>query len=155
MHCRKSRPWTKEEDAILREAVESYEKEEPISWNDIASRIEGRSNKDCRKRWVCGLAPRINKGPWVGDEDELLREGVRLHGTRWTAVSQIVGSRQANQCSRRWHEVVKPNINRERWSIFEEEMLKRAVVAHGRKWIEIVERYFPDRTPIATRQRWV
>lgn len=33
-------------------------------------------------------------------------------------------------------------------------MLRNAVQAHGRKWIEIVERYFPDRTPIATRSRY-
>lgn len=75
------------------------------------------------------------------------------------------------ECSRRWHEVLKPTINKERWSLYEvranhlrqqlvvtdkstqDEMLKHAVRAHGRRWIEIVERYFPDRTPIATKNR--
>lgn len=66
---------------------------------------------------------------------------------------------------------MKPNINRDRWSLWEvctcpsgfsldqnmndaqDEILKNAVRAHGRKWIEVVERYFPDRTPIATMKR--
>lgn len=33
-------------------------------------------------------------------------------------------------------------------------MLRNAVRAHGRRWIELVERYFPNRTPIATRNRY-
>lgn len=75
------------------------------------------------------------------------------------------------ECSRKWHEVLKPNINRDRWSLLEvckrlpslplsqnvniaqDEILKNAVRAHGRKWIEVVERYLPDRTPIATMKR--
>ena len=32
-------------------------------------------------------------------------------------------------------------------------MLKKAVRAHGRAWVEIVERYFPKRTPFCVRNR--
>lgn len=34
-------------------------------------------------------------------------------------------------------------------------MLRNAVRAHGRRWTEIVERYFGHRTPIATRNRYL
>ena len=37
----------------------------------------------------------------------------------------------------------------------QEVALKNAVRAHGRCWIEIVERYFPNRTPIAARNKYV
>lgn len=169
--------------------------DEPIKWHEIAACVGGRSNKDCRKRWVYSLSQPRRKGAWEKKEDSRLLEGVQVSGTRWAQVSRIVGSRNADrmscpfpdfshhrqtdtagpECSRRWHEVLKPSINRGRWSLFEvgwtlpkrylakdnqlsiafhqDEMLKRAVLAHGRRWIEIVERYFPDRTPIGTKNR--
>ncbi|KAF9888979.1 hypothetical protein FE257_008149 [Aspergillus nanangensis] len=104
---RSLRPWTKEEDEILDQAIQT-QGDEPINWLEVASHLSGRSNKDCRKRWVYSLAPSIRKGSWADWEDTALCEGVRLYGTR----------------------------------------------AHGRRWTEIVERYFPDRTPIATRNRY-
>lgn len=77
------------------------------------------------------------------------------------------------ECSRRWHEALKLDIDRGRWSLadvgkllvlvlnhggltqygLQDVILRNAVRAHGRRWIEIVERYFPNRTPIATRNR--
>ncbi|KAI9863714.1 MAG: hypothetical protein M1813_003737 [Trichoglossum hirsutum] len=125
-----------------------------IDWHDVASCIEGRNNKDCRKRWIYSLEPSINKGSWDREEDALLIQGVRLHGTRWALVSQVVGSRQPDQCARRWHESLKPNINHDRWSALEDETLKQAVDVYGRRWTEIVERHFPNRTPIAAKNRY-
>lgn len=97
---RSPKHWTKAEDDILRNAVDGcgtrnfhlVKKDisltlrvvdnEQTNWNDVALKLEGRSNKDCRKRWVYSLAPLIKKGHWDETEDVLLREGVRLHGTR-------------------------------------------------------------------------
>lgn len=42
------RPWSQEEDNLLRQAVAIYG-EEPGVWKIIASTIPGRSNKACRK----------------------------------------------------------------------------------------------------------
>jgi hypothetical protein len=33
-------------------------------------------------------------------------------------------------------------------------VLRKAVQAHSRQWIEIVERYFPERTPIQAKNRY-
>ena len=67
--------------------------------------------------------------------------------------------------------MLKPGINRDRWSFLDvgflplgsaiinlkidtqDDMLKHAVRAHGRAWVEIVERYFPERTPLCVRNR--
>lgn len=57
------------------------------------------------------------------------------------------------ECSRRWHESLNPGINHGRWSLLEDQTLKEAVQLYGRKWTEIVERYFPNRTPIAAKNR--
>ncbi|KAG6354220.1 hypothetical protein INS49_004824 [Diaporthe citri] len=150
-------PWTPEEDILLNCLTsEKQELEEgPINWMEIALHFTNRSNKDCRKRWVYALCPSIKKGTWEEGEDSALRDAVRLFGTKWSDVSRHVGSRQADQCARRWHQILKPDINRGRWSLYEvDEMLKNAVLAHGRHWTEIVERYFCDRTPIAARSRY-
>jgi hypothetical protein len=56
--------------------------EDSVNWHDIAAQVPGRSNKDCRKRWVYALAPNITKGSWEPDEDDRLRAGVRLHNTK-------------------------------------------------------------------------
>lgn len=89
-------------------------------------------------------------------------------------MSQHVGSRQPDrksllsnltasdegadlpgECSRRWHECLNPNISNARWTLFEDELLAEAVEHYGRKWTEIVERYFPNRRPIAAKNRQV
>ncbi|KAI1361959.1 Homeodomain-like protein [Xylaria arbuscula] len=150
------RAWTQEEDALLRGAVEgqSPASSETYDWNFIAAKLPGRSNKqDCRKRWTCCIAPHIRKGPWDDDEVLRLKDAVGHYGPKWPSVAKHVGTRQPDQCARRWYEADNPNINRGRWSLFEDQMLQNAVQAHGRKWTEIVGRYFPDRTPIAARNR--
>ncbi|PVH94490.1 hypothetical protein DM02DRAFT_539343, partial [Periconia macrospinosa] len=124
-----------------------------VNWHNVAAQIPGRSNKDCRKRWVYALALNITKGSWEPAEDDRLRTGVRLHGTKWAIVSRLVETRNGDQCSRRWHEKLKPNIDRGRWSLLEDDMLRKAVQAHNRQWTEIVERYFPERTPISAKNR--
>ncbi|DAA78965.1 TPA_exp: Uncharacterized protein A8136_2750 [Trichophyton benhamiae CBS 112371] len=155
MKVRARRLWTKEEDALLRKAVnESMARGGDINWHRIASNIPDRNNKDCRKRWVYILAPSLNKGAWNKTEDEKLLQGIQKHGFRWALVSQVVGSRQPDQCSRRWHESLNPEINNDRWSLLEDEILREAVEIYGRRWTEIVDRYFPNRTPIAAKNRY-
>ena len=63
-------------------ADESTLDSHPINWQSVAKQIPGRTNKDCRKRWVYSLAPSIRKGTWDNKEDALLQEGVERHGTR-------------------------------------------------------------------------
>ncbi|KAK2867932.1 hypothetical protein FQN49_003331 [Arthroderma sp. PD_2] len=155
MKVRARRLWTKEEDTLLRRAVnESMARGGDINWHRIASNIPDRNNKDCRKRWVYILAPSLNKGAWNKAEDEKLLQGIQKHGFRWALVSQVVGSRQPDQCSRRWHESLNPEINNDRWSLLEDEILREAVEIYGRRWTEIVDRYFPNRTPIAAKNRY-
>ncbi|EHK97191.1 putative Myb-like protein A [Glarea lozoyensis 74030] len=117
---RTPKPWTPEEDEILRNEV-AREVADPtqINWLQVATRLSARNNKDCRKRWVYTLAPTVKKGAWDEQEDNALREGTRIYGTKWSEVARVVGTRQPDQCSRRWHEAIKPNISRQRWSLYE------------------------------------
>ncbi|KAH6699675.1 putative Myb-like protein A [Leptodontidium sp. MPI-SDFR-AT-0119] len=108
------RRWTEEEDSLLLNAIALYEGQ-ITDWVYVDSHVEGRTNKDCRKRWVYLLEPNINNGPWQESESALLVEAVQIHGTDLTSHTKII----LKECCRRWNEVLKPNINRGRWSLYE------------------------------------
>ena len=51
-------------------------------WQNIAAKLPGRTNKDCRKRWHNVVAGGMNKGHWTDAEDKLLIDAVNTHGKR-------------------------------------------------------------------------
>ena len=56
------------------------------------------------------------KGPWSKTEDERLIEAVWKYGTRWSQVARAVGSRNSDQCSSHWIQVLDPDINYCDWT---------------------------------------
>ncbi|ESZ92050.1 hypothetical protein SBOR_7550 [Sclerotinia borealis F-4128] len=123
-------------------------------WNLIASKVRGRTNKDCRKRWS-KVGKEVNKGLWDHEEDDRLRRGVEQHGTYWTMVADIVQTRHADQCAKRWYHFLDPNISHEDWDSDEEARLLEAVLVHGRSWKSISEKEFPNRSPTDIKNRYV
>ncbi|KAK4032253.1 hypothetical protein C8A01DRAFT_20655, partial [Parachaetomium inaequale] len=57
-----------------------------------------------------------NTGRWLAEEDSRLREGVARSGTRWVAVAADVGTRNAEQCAKRWNDNVNPDLDHSFWS---------------------------------------
>ncbi|KXH32927.1 hypothetical protein CSIM01_07554 [Colletotrichum simmondsii] len=106
-------------------------------WKDIAAALQDRTAKDCRKRWFHSLDPSIKKGRWTAhedqillsayarmgpawhdivkdrlsgwslQEDEILREGVRTLGHRWSALSAKLPGRPPLTCRNRWRALSK------------------------------------------------
>ncbi|KAL8836060.1 MAG: hypothetical protein Q9176_006517 [Flavoplaca citrina] len=77
---RPQRRWTADEDSSLQREVEAQMAANDGTvhdWNSIAQRIEGRSNKDCRKRFYNGMVDGLRKGPWTSEEDQMLEPGVQ------------------------------------------------------------------------------
>lgn len=148
--------WTDDEDQILRREATLQFKERGIvnDWNLIASKVRGRTNKDCRKRWS-KVGKEVNKGLWDHEEDDRLRRGVEQHGTYWTMVAEIVQTRHADQCAKRWYHFLDPNISHEDWDSDEEARLLEAVSVHGRSWKSISEKEFPNRSPTDIKNRYV
>lgn len=106
------RRWTAEEDEILRQGglaqcsgtiysqKSFYVFENVINclvdrsgsiydWDRIARNLPGRSNKDCRKRWLNVVAGGLKKGAWSSSEDSQLQEGVREFGSRFACVTPL------------------------------------------------------------------
>jgi hypothetical protein len=94
---RERRKWTAEEDAILRRGTSLQSKSTKASsnqhshsqvqtgqlkqWNVVAAKLDGRTNKDCRKRWA-KLDNNVKKGAWSVAEDEKLQAAVQQLGCK-------------------------------------------------------------------------
>ncbi|KXX81397.1 Myb-related protein B [Madurella mycetomatis] len=153
--ARTRRNWTPEEDELLRVAVNTALAESrPLLWRELAKSVPGRSNKDCRRRWWNSLADGTAKGPWSEEEDERLIEAVRKHGTSWSRVAQVVRSRNPDQCSSHWSQVLNPTINYCDWIPEEDAQLLRSVLTHGTNWTKIAASHVPKRTTLALKNRY-
>ncbi|KAF8825532.1 hypothetical protein HHX47_DHR6000243 [Lentinula edodes] len=84
MALRERRPWSPEEDDLLRVAVLKEEpgNPNPSKWFAISTHVPGRTNKDCRKRWFARMAADIVRGVWSADEDTKLLSAVEKYGTK-------------------------------------------------------------------------
>ncbi|KAI2465134.1 hypothetical protein F4781DRAFT_410593 [Annulohypoxylon bovei var. microspora] len=153
--ARPRRRWTAEEDALLRRAVENATAQgRPLLWRDLAKSVPGRSNKDCRRRWWNSLADGTTKGPWCEEEDERLIEAVRKYGTNWSHVSRAIRSRNPDQCSSHWSQVLDPGINYCDWTPEEDANLLHAVLTHSTNWATIAASHVPLRTRLALKNRY-
>ncbi|KAF2762262.1 hypothetical protein EJ05DRAFT_497124 [Pseudovirgaria hyperparasitica] len=152
---RMPRKWTAEEDKALRnEVLAQLAEGEAKDWCRIASKLPGRTNKDCRKRWHNAVAGGLKKGQWAKSEDALLRRGVERHGQRWTLVAEEVRTRSADQCAKRWQQSLDPELDRSEWSEQENQQLLYAVSKIGRHWKEIQKLYFPGRSKNCIKNRY-
>ncbi|OTA82982.1 hypothetical protein M434DRAFT_24887 [Hypoxylon sp. CO27-5] len=148
MERRVPKRWTEEEDKILHDETQKQLAGDKIvkDWNRIAAKLPGRTNKDCRKRWVNSVCGSLKKGAWNEDEDERLLSGIVKHGQRWTLVANEVGFRSPDQCAKRWQSNLDPNLERGSWTAVEDELLMSLVEEKGREWKMIKERSFARRS---------
>ena len=87
-----------------------------MDWLSVAAFLPGRNNKECRKRWHQKFASNINHGSWSEAEDENLRAAVKEHGSKWILVARDVGTRNSEQCSKRWNDVLNPDLTQSPWT---------------------------------------
>mmetsp|Transcript_68236 Transcript_68236/g.127921 ORF Transcript_68236/g.127921 Transcript_68236/m.127921 type:complete len:394 (-) Transcript_68236:59-1240(-) len=83
-------PWGEEEDAVLREAVLKYGRSDwrGVSRHMLPAHVH-RSPLACERRWQV-VKENVVKGPWLPEEDQLLRE----------LVAQIGAKKMVRDCSR-------------------------------------------------------
>lgn len=99
--------WSVEEDTVLAAAVGT---EGNANWVGVAAWLEGRTAQDCLVRWRYSVDPSIHRGKWTPEEDELLRQGVALHGAaQWAHwVPGLMNGRTGPQCRERWVHSLDP-----------------------------------------------
>ncbi|KAG0284600.1 Myblike DNAbinding domain-containing protein [Linnemannia gamsii] len=91
--------WMDEEDGALRAAYEVYG---GGKWSKIQLHVLGRTDIQCRERYMNVLTPSLATGPWTQQEVERLEELVEEHGEKWGIIASLMNGRTDNQCARRW-----------------------------------------------------
>ncbi|NWT25415.1 SNPC4 protein, partial [Cardinalis cardinalis] len=96
----KKGPWTPEEDAMLMAAVKKYKEKD---WYKIRREVPGRSDAQCRDRYLKALHWDVKKGRWSLEEEEQLIELVQKHGLgRWSKIASELPHRTGAQCRSKW-----------------------------------------------------
>lgn len=100
--------WTGEEDELLRFAVKFHggEKSEKRDWCLVCRWVPGRTDVQCRERWMNILSPELKAEPFTPEEDErlckLLGE-MNVDAVSWAAVqAKHFPGRTDSQVRRRW-----------------------------------------------------
>jgi hypothetical protein len=107
--------WTEDEDIKLNDAVQTHSGK---NWIAITALVPGRTKIQCRNRWHDVLYPTIDRanertGKWSEDEDKMLKGAVLTYGGKdWAVIAALAPGRTKEQCWKRWHGVLKPNMDR-------------------------------------------
>jgi hypothetical protein len=142
--------WKPEEDAKLTVAVNEVGKE----WVRVAAMVPGRTDTQCRSRWVAYVDPSIKTGRWTAEEDAKLTGAVTELGNDWVRVAALVPGRTNFHCRHRWLDSLDPDIGKGKWTPEEDAPLTEAVRKHGNNWAEVAA-MVPGRTKNQCRRRWV
>jgi hypothetical protein len=102
----KRRPWTPEEDRILRIAVQhaiagKQGSKKRLPWLEISKMVDGRTAKQCRDRWTCSTDISSNKS-WTKEEDNKLLELYAHYTNRWVQIASHFENRNDNMIKSRF-----------------------------------------------------
>ncbi|KAK3389473.1 hypothetical protein B0H63DRAFT_556622 [Podospora didyma] len=100
------------------------------------------------------LRAAVNSGIWSAEEDQRLRDAVGKLGTRWLAVAIEVGTRNGEQCAKRWNDNVNPELDHSPWSAEEDKLILPLVALYGHNW-KLISQSFPQaRAPLSIKNRY-
>eukprot|EP01121_Diplochlamys_sp_Union-15-3_P007791 TRINITY_DN2011_c0_g1_i3.p1 TRINITY_DN2011_c0_g1~~TRINITY_DN2011_c0_g1_i3.p1 ORF type:complete len:362 (+),score=60.54 TRINITY_DN2011_c0_g1_i3:143-1228(+) len=103
-------PWTKREDALLRQLVEQLGTK---SWSRIAKKLNsGRNGKQCRERYCNHLDPLIKKGDWTPEEDSMLLEKHARWGNKWSKIALFLPGRSPNSIKNHFNSSIQRRMRR-------------------------------------------
>ncbi|OMJ86232.1 hypothetical protein SteCoe_12296 [Stentor coeruleus] len=94
-------------------------------------------------------------GKWSEEEDEMLREAVKVYGEKhWNSISTVVCGRSPIQCLHRWTKILKPGLVKGTWTEEEDLALKEWVIENGpAKW-SVCSKHIQGRSGKQCRERW-
>ncbi|RLN37195.1 hypothetical protein BBJ28_00011971, partial [Nothophytophthora sp. Chile5] len=103
--------WRPDEDDLLKELVAEGRK----NWGQVATRIPGRTSKQCRERWYNHLDPSIVRGyvmslldmmlsmpEYTAEEDRTILDAQSRLGNRWSAIAAMLPGRTEDAVKIRW-----------------------------------------------------
>ncbi|KAK4764648.1 hypothetical protein SAY86_025738 [Trapa natans] len=91
---------------------------------------------------------------WTPQEDDVLREQVRVHGTdNWSIIASKFKGKTTRQCRRRWCTYLNSDFKKGGWSPEEDVLLCEAQKVFGNRWTEIAK-VVSGRTDNAVKNRF-
>ncbi|XP_059957964.1 snRNA-activating protein complex subunit 4 [Mesoplodon densirostris] len=104
--------WAPEEDAKLLRAVAKYGEQ---GWFKIREEVPGRSDAQCRDRYLRRLHFSLKKGRWNSKEEEKLIELIEKYGVgHWAKIASELPHRTGSQCLSKWKIMVRKQQRRRR-----------------------------------------
>ncbi|ELV13154.1 snRNA-activating protein complex subunit 4 [Tupaia chinensis] len=92
--------WAPEEDAKLLRAVAKYGEQD---WFRIRQEVPGRSDAQCRDRYLRRLHFSLKKGRWSAQEEEQLLRLIEKYGVgHWAKIASELPHRSGSQCLSKW-----------------------------------------------------
>ncbi|KAL3840605.1 hypothetical protein ACJIZ3_025196 [Penstemon smallii] len=91
---------------------------------------------------------------WSQEEDNILREQIRVHGTEnWAIIASKFKDKTTRQCRRRWYTYLNSDFKKGGWSPEEDMLLCEAQKIFGNRWTEIAK-VVSGRTDNAVKNRF-
>lgn len=128
---------------VLQKKLFSIENSIHSFWESLMSRNETRISQGRRQI----------KHKFTGQEDRKLKRLVKRHGNNWSIIQKYMVDRSARQCRERWKYFLNPELNKDDWSIEEDQLLLEKVDEIGPKWSSIAS-YFNSRSDVAIKNRY-
>lgn len=107
MSDRTRRPWTVEEDNLLRNLVQGSAN---VTWTVVAENFDNRSGKQCRERWINHVNPEIDTREWTQADDELLYKMHKILGNKWATIAKSLPGRSEYSIKNRWNTTIRKKI---------------------------------------------
>jgi hypothetical protein len=150
------KPWSRQESQRLSELVEEIGLFSG-QWERIAEQLNtNRTISQCFSHYMAEKNHASAKQlKWTPQEDKQLTEAVKIFGNcNWQQVASLLSGRTGQQCLHRYIKSLHPNIKRSKWTVEEDDLLRRAVQLYGMgNWTK-VRRLVPGRTDMQCRERW-
>ncbi|KAI8967452.1 hypothetical protein BDF20DRAFT_901148 [Mycotypha africana] len=100
----KKKKWSEEEDNQLKRAVQLYGAGQ---WKKVQRLIPGRTDAQCRERYMNVLHPSLKKEPLTEEESKLLMDLIRQHGTKWSYLARLMPGRTDNFLLKQYKRIIR------------------------------------------------
>jgi hypothetical protein len=125
-----------------------------MNWKSAETQFLGKTSQQLFERWTKVLDPRLLKGSWTRQEDEVIIQYVQTYGNQsWTKLSQLLPGRIGKQCRERWFNHLNPDLSRGQWTPEEDQRLLAIHEEFGNHWSKIAM-HMPTRADNMIKNRW-